>query len=76
MPNPHPNLQDLTRQDFPLPTLGPLLARLQDEAVFGRGFQFFTGEPNMALKGGGWGHATADAHTHHVVLVPTGNVLD
>ena len=33
-------MQDLTKEDFPLPTLGPRLVELLDEVCVGRGFQY------------------------------------
>ena len=33
-------VQDLTKDDFPLPTLGPRLVELLDEVRAGRGFQY------------------------------------
>ena len=39
------SLVDLTRDDFPLPTLGPVLDAIQDEVVNGRGFVLIRGLP-------------------------------
>lgn len=36
---------DITRDDFPLPTLAATLARFEDELVDGRGFQLISGLP-------------------------------
>ena len=33
-------VQDLTKEDFPLPSLGPRLVELLDEVRVGRGFQY------------------------------------
>ncbi|HET7504027.1 MAG TPA: TauD/TfdA family dioxygenase [Kofleriaceae bacterium] len=40
-----PDVLDITRDDFPLPTLGPTIARFEDELVDGRGFQLISGLP-------------------------------
>ena len=34
----HPTHQDLTRDDFQLPVLGPKLLQVRDEVVVGKGF--------------------------------------
>jgi hypothetical protein len=39
------DLADVTREDFPLPTLGPVLDRLRDEVLDGRGFVLLRGMP-------------------------------
>lgn len=36
---------DIRREDFPLPTLGPVLERLRDEVLNGRGFVLLRGVP-------------------------------
>src|ERR1051326_3300359 len=38
-------LEDIGRDDFPLPTLGPALDRLRDEVLNGRGFVLMRGLP-------------------------------
>ena len=38
-------LADFSREDFPLPTLGPLLHRLVDELMDGRGFVLLQDTP-------------------------------
>lgn len=40
---PAPACQDLTKDDFPLPTVGPTLEALRDNALYGLGFQLITG---------------------------------
>jgi len=40
-----PDLVDLERADFPLPTLGPILRDVQEEIVDGRGFVLIRGLP-------------------------------
>ncbi|NKB55424.1 MAG: TauD/TfdA family dioxygenase [Alphaproteobacteria bacterium] len=40
-----PDMVDLKRHDFPLPSLGPVLKRLKDEIVNGRGFVLIRGLP-------------------------------
>ena len=40
-----PDLTSLTRADFPLPTLGPLLVRVRGELLHGRGFALLRGIP-------------------------------
>lgn len=37
--------QDARKADFPLPTLGPKLTAIQQEASFGRGFALLKGVP-------------------------------
>lgn len=44
----------ITREDFPLPTLGPRLARLEQELIDGRGFALLRGLPVER-----WGEADA-----------------
>jgi hypothetical protein len=39
------NIADIRREDFPLPTLGPVLDRLRREVVDGRGFMLLRGMP-------------------------------
>jgi hypothetical protein len=39
------DIADVTRADFPLPTLGPVLERLRDEVLNGRGFALIRGLP-------------------------------
>src|ERR1700741_1960721 len=39
------DLADITRADFPLPTLGPVLDRLRGDVVNGRGFVLLRGLP-------------------------------
>jgi hypothetical protein len=39
------DLADITREDFPLPTLGPTLDRLRGEVLDGRGFVMLRGVP-------------------------------
>jgi len=39
------SILDLTRSDFPLPTLGPALDKIQEEVVNGRGFVLIRGIP-------------------------------
>ena len=39
------DIADITRADFPLPTLGPVLDRLRDEVLNGRGFVLLRGLP-------------------------------
>ena len=41
-------LQDVTREDFPLPTLGPKLVAFREEVSRGRGFQLFRCAQNRA----------------------------
>ncbi|MFB7308245.1 TauD/TfdA family dioxygenase [Streptomyces sp. NPDC056192] len=43
-------LADFSRQDFPLPTLGPLLHRLVDELMDGRGFVLLQDTPVAGLS--------------------------
>lgn len=43
-------LRDLSAEDFPLPTLGPVLASLVDELVDGRGFVLVRGVPVTELS--------------------------
>jgi hypothetical protein len=38
-------LQTVTKEDFPLPTLGPYLESVRDEVVSGRGFALIRGVP-------------------------------
>ncbi|MGH7094300.1 MAG: TauD/TfdA family dioxygenase, partial [Stellaceae bacterium] len=37
------DIAEITRADFPLPTLGPVLDRLRDEILNGRGFVLLRG---------------------------------
>jgi hypothetical protein len=39
------DIADITREDFPLPTLGPVLDRLRGEVLDGRGFVLLRGMP-------------------------------
>src|SRR5882672_11017851 len=39
------DIADISREDFPLPTLGPVLDRLRDEVLNGRGFALLRGMP-------------------------------
>jgi len=39
------DIADIRREDFPLPTLGPVLDRLRAEVLDGRGFALFRGMP-------------------------------
>src|SRR3954454_8528051 len=39
------DIADIRRADFPLPTLGPVLDRLRDEVLNGRGFVLLRGVP-------------------------------
>jgi hypothetical protein len=39
------DIADIRREDFPLPTLGPVLDRLRDEVLNGRGFVLLRGMP-------------------------------
>lgn len=39
------NLQEVTRERFPLPTLEPLLGDLLEQVVWGRGFALIKGIP-------------------------------
>jgi hypothetical protein len=39
------DIADIARADFPLPTLGPVLERLRDEVLDGRGFVLLRGMP-------------------------------
>lgn len=39
------SILDITRSDFPLPTLGPALDKIQEEVVNGRGFTLIRGIP-------------------------------
>ena len=39
------DLADIRREDFPLPTLGPVLDRLRTEVLDGRGFALLRGMP-------------------------------
>jgi hypothetical protein len=39
------DIADITRNDFPLPTLGPVLERLRSEVLNGRGFVLLRGMP-------------------------------
>jgi len=39
------DIADITRSDFPLPTLGPVLERLRSEVLEGRGFVLLRGMP-------------------------------
>src|SRR5690349_11315740 len=39
------DIADIRREDFPLPTLGPVLDRLRGEVVDGRGFVLLRGVP-------------------------------
>lgn len=41
----HDDVLDITREDFPLPTLGPKISRFEDELIDGRGFQLISGVP-------------------------------
>jgi alpha-ketoglutarate-dependent taurine dioxygenase len=41
----HADVLDITREDFPLPTLGAKLRRFEDELIDGRGFQLISGLP-------------------------------
>jgi TfdA family taurine catabolism dioxygenase TauD len=43
------NLRDITREDFPLPTLGPVLAGVITELIDGRGFVLLRGIPIEGL---------------------------
>ncbi|TMQ13739.1 MAG: TauD/TfdA family dioxygenase [Deltaproteobacteria bacterium] len=40
-----PDVLDITREDFPLPTLAATLERFEDELIDGRGFQLISGLP-------------------------------
>jgi alpha-ketoglutarate-dependent taurine dioxygenase len=40
-----PDVLDITRDDFPLPTLAARIARFEDELIDGRGFQLISGLP-------------------------------
>ena len=42
-----PGPQELTKEDFPLPTLGPKLVQIRDNALFGLGFQLIKSEPSV-----------------------------
>src|SRR5436305_11891862 len=39
------DIADMRCEDFPLPTLGPVLRRLRDEVLHGRGFVLLRGMP-------------------------------
>ncbi|MHA1108227.1 MAG: TauD/TfdA family dioxygenase [Alphaproteobacteria bacterium] len=39
------DIMDITREDFPLPVFGPVLAELREELLNGRGFQLMRGFP-------------------------------
>src|ERR1700732_3875866 len=41
----HLDIADIRREDFPLPTLGPVLERLRAEVLDGRGFVLLRGMP-------------------------------
>src|SRR6266849_4173828 len=41
----HLDIADIRREDFPLPTLGPVLDRLRAEVLDGRGFVLLRGMP-------------------------------
>ena len=54
--------ESLTRDDFPLPTLGSAIAQWRDALARGRGFQVVSGIPSIATRKrrwsvstGGWG---------------------
>ena len=47
--SPPPGPQELTKEDFPLPTLGPKLVQIRDNVLFGLGFQIIKGEPSASL---------------------------
>ena len=40
-----PDVLDITREDFPLPTLAAKIAAFEDELINGRGFQLISGLP-------------------------------
>jgi hypothetical protein len=54
------DIVDIRREDFPLPTLGPVLDRLRAEVLEGRGFALLRGMPVEELVRG--------AHGQHRVL--------
>src|SRR6266446_2681135 len=39
------DIAEIRREDFPLPTLGPVLDRLRAEVLYGRGFALLRGLP-------------------------------
>lgn len=43
-------LQDVTQEDFPLPTLGPKLKAIIREVTHGRGFKLITGVQGEGVK--------------------------
>jgi hypothetical protein len=43
-------VHEITREGFPLPTLGPVLRRLADELTHGRGFGLVEGVPVTGLS--------------------------
>ncbi len=43
-------MQAITRQDFPLPKLGPKLEAVRDEVVNGKGFHLIQGEDARLLS--------------------------
>jgi hypothetical protein len=44
-----PDVLDITREDFPLPTLAATIRRFEDELIDGRGFQLISGLPAERL---------------------------
>src|SRR5207302_133044 len=64
------DLAEISREDFPLPTLGPVLDRLRAEVVNGRGFALLRGMPveDRQLDGGAQCHGNAPARSAGAVV--------
>lgn len=71
-------IQKITREDFPLPTLGPYLESIRDQVVTGRGFALIRGMPverysrrqtMVAYWGLGlyWGNAASNNSKGHMI---------
>jgi len=69
------DIADIRREDFPLPTLGPVLDRLRAEVLDGRGFALLRGmpvedRPIAESATAYWGVGTQNAQGHHPGLPP------
>jgi len=69
------DIADIRREDFPLPTLGPVLDRLRAEVLDGRGFARLRGmpvedRPIAESATAYWGVGTQNAQGHHPGLPP------
>jgi hypothetical protein len=62
----------MTREDFPLPTLGPLLARISGEVMEGRGFVLLQGVPLAGWTEGQYETIAVGIGRHFGGVVPQG----